>query len=385
MRHPHEIALDPASGAWLKTTLTLRRIDGVQVPFQNGIPVPSFDPQERIAIPLRGTWKKIRFTADHDFSMSPRNPAWLDRLEATEGAYLRGRSDDGWQDHDVPLPENRLSGQERAGAAETYEDGVWYRRTFRLGRSDGAKAYTLKALGINYVADFWINGRWIGYHEGGFTPFAFDVTPFLREGDNEIRVRVDNPPWGSRHDTIPAVAGTDFFNYTGIVQDLYLEEHSRVHIVRADIVPLDTEGRLRIKVVVENRGPEAETVTVDGELFEAIRDIPGLLASPAASSIKDRPAATDRPLAARLDIGAGQVRALTFEVRVERPKLWSVGDPHLYVAEFRVSGGNGGSAAGAAADVFSTQFGIRTVRTEGTKLLLNGRPLLLAGIARHEE
>jgi beta-glucuronidase len=109
-----------------------------------------------------------------------------------------------------------LSGEERANAAETYEDGVWYRRTIELEKQ-GDASYILKSLGMSYIADIWINGEWVGYHEGGYTPFALDVAPYLKTGVNDIRVRIDNPPWGSRSDTIPALAGTDFFNYTGII------------------------------------------------------------------------------------------------------------------------------------------------------------------------
>jgi beta-galactosidase len=367
----------------LRTTLQFRTVDGLDIPFQNGIPVPSFEPQERTTVSLHGVWQKIRFQADHDLSMTPRDDDWHNELQRREGLYLQGGESDAWRPHRIPSPENSLSGEERANAAETYEDGVWYRKSFTLEAVRADASYTLKSLGMSYIADIWLNGQWIGYHEGGFTPFAFDVTPFLRAGDNDLRVRIDNPPWGSRNDTIPALAGTDFFNYTGIIQDLYIEVASQVHVVRADIVPLDTGGRLRCTVVVENRGLHPRRLRLEGTIYEADAADLNFLDSPLASSIKGPEAATDRPILAELVLEAGETKALRFELTVDQPKLWSAGNPNLYVAEFTLH--DTADASAELIDRFHTQFGIRTITTEKTMILLNERPVFLAGIARHEE
>lgn len=366
----------------LKTTLTLETINGVNIPFQNGIPVPSFEPQTRATIALNGKWQKRRLSMDHDFSLATRSGSWLTELESREGDYVRGAAFDEWQPHAVPSPENALTGLPEANAAETYEDGVWYRRAFCVASKNEGYAYTLKALGISYVADIWINGQWIGVHEGGFTPFAFDITDLLRTGDNEIRIRVDNPPWGSRNDTIPAVAGTDFFNYTGIIHDLYIEATPEAAIVRADIVPLDASGKLNVKVVLHNRGKEQVRVGLEGSLLEADPEAPNFLDSPLASSLVGVPAATDKPMNRDLILQAGEVKAVEFEVTVCDPKLWSVWQPNLYVATFSLTAAG---SAWLAQDSFSTQFGIRTVRTEKTRILLNEQSVFMAGIARHEE
>lgn len=367
----------------LLTTLSLRIVDGIDTPFQNGIPVPSFEPQERTTITLHGDWQKQRFQADHQASMMPRDAAWHEELERREGSYLRGVEFDAWLPHQIPSPENQLSGEERANAAETYEDGVWYRRSITLEAIREGASYTLKSLGMSYIADIWLNGCWIGYHEGGFTPFAFDVTPFLRAGDNEIRVRIDNPPWGSRNDTIPALAGTDFFNYTGIIQDLYIEVAAQIHVVRADVVPLDIDGRLRCTVIVENRGSEPRQVWLEGTMYEADPASSSFLNSPLASSIKGPKAATNQPIRSEIILEAMETRVVRLEFAVKQPKLWSAGNPNLYVAEFRLQDAVDDSVE--AIDWFHTQFGIRTIKTQKTRILWNECPVFLAGIARHEE
>lgn len=366
----------------LKTTLTLETINGVNIPFQNGIPVPSFEPQTRAKIALNGEWLKRRLHMDHDFSMAPRGADWLAELEQREGEFVLETSTAEWQPHAVPSPENALTGLPEANAAETYEDGVWYRRTFTVASKNDGYAYTLKALSISYVADIWLNGQWIGNHEGGFTPFAFDITSLLCSGDNEIRIRVDNPPWGSRVDTIPATAGTDFFNYTGIIHDLYIERTPKAAIVRADIIPQDVHGKLDVKVVLHNRGNDAVQVGLNGSLLEADPEAPNYLSSPLASTLTGVSADTDQPMTSELLLQPGEVRVVRFEVTVQNPKLWSVWQPNLYVATFTLT------SVGTnllAQDLFSTQFGIRTVGTDKTKILLNEQSVFLAGIARHEE
>jgi len=367
----------------LQTTMTLRTIDGVSIPFQNGRPVPSFEEQNRTVLSLNGEWMKRRLAMDHSFSLAPRGEQWLRELEEKEGDYVRGIAAEQWEVHTVPMPENQLSGAAEAKAAETYEDGVWYRRKVVIEHLDSSLVYTFKSLGISYIADLWVNGSWIGYHEGGFTPFALDVTAALREGENDIRIRVDNPPWGSCIDTIPAVAGTDFFNYTGIIQDLWIEGTPLASIVRADIVPMDTNGRLQVTVVLMNQGPAPAYVCLDGSLHEADPQSDHFLASPLASTIADIPAVTDRAIHNMLTLQPGQVRAVRFEIMVLKPKLWSAWQPNLYVAAFTLTAWQVGK--NETQDTFCTQFGIRTIRTRGTQLELNGSPLFLAGIARHEE
>ncbi|MBP3965525.1 glycoside hydrolase family 2 TIM barrel-domain containing protein [Paenibacillus lignilyticus] len=366
----------------IQTTLSLQPIDGVHVPFQNGIPVPSFDPQDRLKLDLAGAWKKQRFEADHDFSMSARDERWF--VQAREEAGGRTEisyNDSAWETIMLPIPENKLQGIEAANSSETYENGVWYRRSFKLGTEWTGKAVTLHALSISYVADVWVNGKWIGYHEGGYTPFALDLSLHVRYGgENIIVIRVDNPPWGSRNDIIPATAGTDFFNYTGIIHDLYVSGSAPCHLARVDVVSLDVEGNLRVTAIVENRSDLPAACKLQGSLFEADQKADAFLGSPYASQIKGAQAAWNGELSARLTLRARETRAVVLSARVEDAKLWAFRQPNLYIAEFKLS-----NTEGQTTDCFHTQFGIRTITTQGTDMLLNKRAIFLAGIARHEE
>lgn len=368
-------------------TFDIKRLpDGTAVPYQNGIPVPSFDPQCRPRIDLSGVWKKRRFDADHGFSLAERNEAWHERLILTEGAAMAPDFDDAaWEPKRLPLPENELRGLAQAHSSETYENGVWYRRTFTVRPEDEGRSFTLHALSVSYICDVWVNGFWVGMHEGGFTPFAFDLTPYIRHGDtNCIAIRVDNPPWGSRNDVIPAMPGTDFFNYTGIIHDVYVEVASPVHIARADLVPVDTEGRLRVKVVLDSRFSREARFILRGQVFEADRGTEAFMRSPRAADIKG---AVVLPVAVShvVEIAGKGAAAVEFEMVLPEPKLWSVYEPNLYVLELALSSFGEDEAERNEEDSYAVQFGVRTTGTDRCHILLNGQPVFLAGIARHEE
>ncbi|WP_438348047.1 glycoside hydrolase family 2 TIM barrel-domain containing protein [Paenibacillus sp. FA6] len=370
----------------IQTTMELREIDGLSVPFQNGIPVPSFDAQKRLTLNLAGIWKKERFAADHQFSLSERNDQWFDRLrDEARGRTEVHFNDEDWQTQKLPSPENEIRGLEEANSSETYEDGVWYRRTFNLESEWENKSVTMHALSISYVADVWMNGHWVGYHEGGFTPFALDLTPFVKIGEpNTIVLRIDNPPWGSRADIIPATAGTDFFNYTGVIHDLYIIGTSHCHITRVDIVPLDVEGRVKCNIILENRGPIAMEAIIDGELFDVNSEGERFMNSPFATDIIESRTDWDGKLSWSVVLEPYETRAVETVVQVLQPRLWAFWKPELYVAQFTVTK-RGELSDLTSFDQFATQFGIRTITTEGTNLLLNERPIFLSGIARHEE
>ncbi|MDQ6421565.1 glycoside hydrolase family 2 TIM barrel-domain containing protein [Paenibacillus sp. LHD-117] len=375
-----EILPATSQGGFLRPTMELRELSGGWIPVQNGMPVPSFEPQRRLTMPLGGEWRKERFDSGNERSMAPRSREWVTLVEAESGGRTgESYEDSAWAATILPRPENTMTDEESPSGAEHYENGVWYRRAFELGKEWNGKAVTLKSLGINYVCDIWINGKWAGYHEGGFTPFALDVTPLVKEGANTIVIRVDNPPWGSRIDTIPAIKDTDFFNYTGVIQDLYLEAAPYAYLARLDVVPLDEQGTIRVKAVVENRSDQAAAVTLTGSLFEAVDDLRQRLASPYADTIIASQAESDGWEEREVALKAREIAAISWDVRIRNPNLWDMEHPNLYVAELKLASG------GKEEDGLTTQFGIRTLKTEGSQILLNGNPVFLRGIARHEE
>lgn len=106
-----------------------------------------------------------------------------------------------------------------------YEGTVWMRQVFNAEPKEG-KRYFLYFGAVNYQSHVYLNGKKLGVHKGGFTPFQFDVSGKLQKGRNFVVVKVDN----MRHqDEIPTV-NTDWWNYGGITRDVMLAEVPATYI-----------------------------------------------------------------------------------------------------------------------------------------------------------
>jgi beta-glucuronidase len=361
----------------LDSTLFIRQISGIAVPYQNGIPVPSYEKQRRPSLPLSGLWRKNRFAANHTISMYNRQNTGL-ALVTNEAAnrFAVNYDDSGWENKMLPGVENTLSVNEKT--PEYYQDGVWYRRTFQVADSLKGKTATLKFYSVNYICDVWVNGTYLGYHEGGYTPFAFDVSSVLRTDTvNVIAVRVDNLPWGKRNDIVPFYT-CDWFNYTGIIHDVYVDFADPVSVVRADIVPKNTAGDVQATVVISNATAQKADVTVSFSVYSAVKDSVSLTKEVSADLI-GAPAVISGTTSLPFSILSDSAGALTASFSIVNPSLWSPKSPNLYILKVTVT------QNGIVKDEFTTQFGIRTVATEGSKFLLNGKQAFLHGIARHED
>ncbi|WP_144557722.1 glycoside hydrolase family 2 TIM barrel-domain containing protein [Shouchella miscanthi] len=348
-----------------------------RIPYQYNMVYPSFDPQDRVTFSLAGEWKKLRFRANHNWSMHARTEDWIAKTEQ-EGFASYSYNDEGWEAKTLPAPENHLTGKEEVHAAETYEDGVWYRKTIHWPEAYAEQVVTLKCLGVSYICDFWINESYVGYHEGGFTPFAFDVSTLLKPGENLIAVRIDNPPWTTRLDTVPAV-NNDFFNYTGIIQDLYLEVVPSLYISRVDVVPLTLQGKLQMEYVLENRSSEPVTALIKPRFFTTDFQSPDWLKSPKAKSICKDEVPVPTAQATTVTLASGESKKIKETVTIEQPQIWSIREPHLYVLGLQLYNDD------ALIDSFYTQFGFRTLATDGPRIKLNDQSVFFAGVARHEE
>ncbi len=370
--------------AQLGMTLEMTTVNGEPVPLQNGRPMISFDPQERPVTSLAGEWKKLRRSVDHNLTLSARTPFWFQRVAAElEGAHQAGFDDSGWDTHAIPGVENIMpETPDDPSGPEIFEQAVYYRRTVHVPADWEGRVVRLVCLAADYVADVWVNGQWAGVHEGGYAPFALDVSDKLEYGrDNLVFFRVDALYWMIRHDILPSWFATDWMHYAGIVQDVYLEASPPVHVVRGDVIPQSVEGDLRVSVVLENRSSAAAGVNLRLRVFALDREHPGLLSDPVAANLLGGEAALEGVTERVVTVPPGAFTCEAFAVRIPEPDLWSPADPNLYVLRVEVEDGEQNTL-----DRFSSQFGVRTVETgPGAKVLLNGRPVFFTGMARHED
>ena len=101
-----------------------------------------------------------------------------------------------------------------------YEGSLWYKKSFIIENYDETKRYYLHFGAVNYRADVYVNGKKLGMHLGGFTPFNFEMTHVLKAKDNFVIVRVDNK---RAADEVPTL-NTDWWNYGGITRDVTIYE-----------------------------------------------------------------------------------------------------------------------------------------------------------------
>lgn len=363
--------------ATLDATFSLKEINGVKVPYQNGIVVPSFEKQDRTILNLAGEWKKQRFSADDAITLGKRDATGYQNL-ITEAAdrYLSSYDDSGWETKILPSVENTMNPY--PDVPEYYQDGVWYRKSFTVDVNHSGEFSKLMFYAVNYVADVWLNDVYLGYHEGGYTPFAFDVSNILVAGSNNVLVvRVDNPAWGTRNDIVP-YSSCDWFNYTGLLHDVYLEFSHPVSVLRTNIIPQNVDGEFQTTVIVSNKLPETKNVDVEIEVFEAEINETNINSESASGII-----GVQTPVAGTitnvLSVLSDSVNVWQTNLSIANPKLWSMKNPNLYVMKVKLS------VDGNVVDKYYTQFGLRKLDIVSDKFYLNNQTVFLTGVARHED
>ena len=220
-----------------------------------------------------------------------------------------------------------------------YEGTVWFKRAFQWHRNGNRR--TLLYFGaVNYDTYVYVNGKLAGHHVGGFTPFNFDVTDMLREGDNFVVLKVDN----KRHAEAVPTQIFDWWNYGGITRDVLLVDVEPVYIEDYNLQLASLEGRLLSFSVQLNKPLSGQQITLS---------IPEL-------KIK-KTLTTDAEGKAALSMKA-------------KPILWSPVTPKLYQVDIQLG-----------SESIRDEIGFRIVETRGKQILLNGNPVFLKGISIHEE
>ncbi|MGB4838206.1 MAG: glycoside hydrolase family 2 TIM barrel-domain containing protein [Saprospiraceae bacterium] len=222
-----------------------------------------------------------------------------------------------------------------------YEGTVWLKKSFDYTLKENKRLFIYFGA-INYKADVYLNGTKLGVHEGGFTPFNFEVTSIVKAKDNYLVVKVDNKRF---KEAVPT-NNTDWWNYGGITRDVLLIEEENV-LIQDYCVQLKKNHRNIIAGFVQLKdGKEAEKVTIT---------IPELK--------------IEHELPVQAD---GKV---SFQIEVANAiKYWSPSEPKLYEVAIKTK-----------YQTLKDQIGFRTIETKGADILLNGRSIYLRGISLHEE
>ncbi|MEW6883740.1 Beta-galactosidase [Trueperella pyogenes] len=195
---------------------------------------------------------------------------------------------------------------------------------------------TFVAEGAESALALWVDGTFIGYSEGSFLPAEFDVTEFADGANHRIVCRVWKWSAGSW------LEDQDFIRLSGLYRSVFLRLRPRCHIENICVTSEITPEAARISVEIEGIGLEKARV------------------------------------AAELDgVGEFTRNGNRLSIEVPSPRLWTAEDPHLYRMRMSVSDGE-------LLEVIDQPVGIRTVAIEGALLRVNGKPVKLKGVNRHE-
>ena len=222
-----------------------------------------------------------------------------------------------------------------------YEGTVWYKRSFDYKLSKTSNRLFLYFGAINYKAEVYLNGAKLGIHEGGFTPFNFEITSIIKPKDNYLVVKVDNKRF---KEAIPTI-NTDWWNYGGITRDVKLIEEPSTFIQNYTI-QLKKGSKKTISGYFElNNASPNEKISIE---------IPELNINKTYHTNTE-----------------GKVR---YEFQLKKLEYWSPSSPKLYDVYIKT-----------AYQTLKDEIGFRTIETNGPDILLNGKSIFLRGICIHEE
>jgi beta-galactosidase len=234
---------------------------------------------------------------------------------------------------------------------------AWYRNTFRTQNGDQGKTIYLQFDGVYMNSDVWVNGHHLGSHPYGYTPFYYDLTPFLLPlgQDNVIAVQVKNDGKNSR-----------WYSGSGIYRHVWLTVVNPVHVdVWGMHVTTPKVGKssadAQIAVTIKNVGKSNENLTLLTQLVDKKGKVFGL----AKSNIVVK--------------AASNAEAIQI-ISINKPKLWSSENPNLYTARVVVLAGN------KETDISSTTFGFRDIKIDTNQgLVVNGVSTKLRGGCIHHD
>ncbi len=221
---------------------------------------------------------------------------------------------------------------------------MWFAQTFDRSLIEDGDRTHLRFGAVNYKTKVWLNGHELGTHEGGFTPFSFEATDALEDGENVVVVRVDSKRY---EDGMPEKM-TDFYNFGGINRgvDLVTTPAEFIRNFKVGTTIADGAVDIDISAWVDASEP-SEPVTVE---------IP------------------DLGVETELEAENGPAFSGTISIPESAVDLWSPSDPRLYTVRLSYRG-----------DTIEDRVGLREVSVDGGEVRINGEPIWLRGIALHEE
>lgn len=210
--------------------------------------------------------------------------------------------------------------------------------------------------GVESGFALWLNGHYVGYSEDSFTPSDFDLTPYVKEGENKLAVQVFK--WTSSS----WCEDQDFYRFSGIFRSVYLYTMPKVHVYDLKVQPVVDEAVLNadLLVTMQMRGEGKARLTLTGSRNYSV------LEEKEEQII----------FSEELPVSEGEVH---FEKEVKKPDLWSAEIPNLYTLTIECLDQNG-----ERSELVSQRIGFRRFEMKDGIMTLNGKRIVFKGVNRHE-
>lgn len=223
---------------------------------------------------------------------------------------------------------------------------AWYKKSINVSSIDPDKLYLLNFNAVDYITQVWFNGNAAGKHEGGYTPFSFDVTKHIKQGKNEIVMRVLDPQYdppgteGVLFQDIPHGKQDWYVQTSGIWQSAAIDIKPKVYFKAIFIIP-DISGKVDVTVMfnkIPDSGPPIKISVI----------------SPAGKEVIAK------------EILPAKSLSTSISLNISKPLLWNFETPNLYKLIIT-----------SEAEMKSEKFGFRKIDAHDQKLYLNGEPFYL--------
>ncbi len=291
---------------------------------------------------------------------------WKFNLGDVENAQTANFDDSKWRQ--VSLPHDYSIEQDYSKSMEA-ESGYlpggtgWYRKSFTIDKAAEGKEIRVDFSGVYMNASVWVNGEKLGTHPYGYTPFSFDITDYVKYGEeNTIAVKVENKTPSSR-----------WYSGSGIYRSVNLTMTEKVHVdlegtqITTENLKAEQDGTVNmdVRTQVVNDSEDEQAVTLTHTVFP---------------KGEDESAAIGTVTTEAKTVASGESDEIEITLEAQSPALWSVDSPTLYTVRTEVKLGEN------TVDVYDTEYGFRYFDFDNnTGFSLNGQNTKLKGVCMHHD
>ncbi|MBA0882959.1 sugar-binding domain-containing protein [Flavobacterium undicola] len=290
------------------------------------------------------------------------NSDWKFSLGESSTANTINFDDSSWRKLDLPHDWSIEGKSEKNNPSEGdggfYPMGMgWYRKTFSVPAQWKNQKVAIYFEGVYMNAEVFVNGKSVGMQPYGYTSFEYDLTPYLKFGQqNSIAVKVDNSKQKNSR----------WYSGSGIYRHVWLKVKNPIHIKNWGVAISTPEvtnekAKVQVKTIVKNETTSSQSILL-------------------ATNITNKKGSAVANADIKIELQANEEKEVTQNLAVENPALWSPETPNLYTANVKIKQGN------TDLDVITKDFGIRTIEFTSEKgFVLNGKKIELNGGCVHHD